>query len=131
MFTVSVSLVLDSKYVQFQFICSLSCSVIADTFDAEYKSNSLWKLKSFWSCKIVEIWIELYLFSFVETPINLLLQSFRSVSSDIDSRWKAVGLYALPDGSGSILCIPIGIFKFSQWNSLVSCITEDVSFFSF
>ena len=35
MFTVSVILVLDSKYVQFQIICSLLCSATINTFKVD------------------------------------------------------------------------------------------------
>ena len=35
MFTVCVSLVLDSKYLQSRIICSLLCSIIVDTFEVD------------------------------------------------------------------------------------------------
>mgnify|MGYP002803555676 CR=1 FL=1 len=41
MFTACVSLVLDSKYVQFRIICSLLFSIIVDIFEVEPHSSCI------------------------------------------------------------------------------------------
>ena len=44
--------------------------------------------------------------------------------------WKLIELvYALKRGLRSILCIPIGIFEFPQWNSRLICTSKEVRFF--